>query len=244
MVKTLAQAHKLANIADQLSRSTHFTSEDCRGLVSIYQKMLSLGKIDRMRFREILHVVFYITDDVMLDLVFHSFDRDSDGFVDEGEWVRGLSIMLRGTTDELIEWCYYVYDMNGDGGLAREELHHCLKGCIYAGYGIEGDEVDECERDLVEIVMRTLDVDRDGQITQKDFEIACTKNPLMLVSIGPCLPPHQCIASFLALITEKYRHYTGPMGKTSKRKKHGKDLPNPNPSPQTEQSHSAQLPLD
>jgi len=172
-----------------------------------------------MRMREILHVVFHITDDVMLDLVFHSFDRDNDGFVDEYEWVKGLSTMLRGTTDELIEWCYYVYDMNGDGGLAREELHHCLKGCLYPGYGIDGDEQDECERDLVEIVMRTLDVDRDGQITQLDFEEACLQNPLLLVSIGPCLPPHQCIASFLALVTDKYRHYTGPMGKVSKKRK-------------------------
>lgn len=96
--------------------------------------------------------------------------------------------MLRGTTEELIEWCYYVYinhknatcslcvvficcwrkafipqltfpsfvfenryDLNGDGGLAREELHHCLKGCIYTGYGIEADELDEAERDIVEI---------------------------------------------------------------------------------------------
>lgn len=43
------------------------------------------------------------------------------------------------------------YDMNGDGGLAREELHHCLKGCFYAGYGVEADELEECERDIVEI---------------------------------------------------------------------------------------------
>jgi len=228
------QSHKLAAIAETLSRTTHFTSEECRGLVAIFQRMLTLGKIDRMRMREILHVVFHITDDVMLDLVFHSFDRDNDGFVDDAEWLKGLSTMLRGTTEELIDWCYFVYDMNGDGGLAREELHHCLKGSLYPGYGIEGDEVDECERELVEIVMRQLDVDRDGQITRHDFEIACLKDPLMLVSIGPCLPPHQCIASFLALVTDKYRNYTGPMGKLGKKKNKvlKLELAQPTPSPQ------------
>lgn len=85
-----------------------------------------------MRMRELLHVIFDITDDVMLDLVYHSFDRDNDGFVssatcnvfrlephsthlylcftqvDDLEWCKGLSTMIRGTTDELIEWCYYV----------------------------------------------------------------------------------------------------------------------------------------
>jgi len=219
MTMSLAQAHKLAIVADTLSRNTHFNSEESRSLLSIYQHMIILGKIDRMRMRDILHIIFHITDDTMLDLVFHSFDRDSDGIIDEVEWVKGLSVMLRGTTDELIDWCYYVYDLNGDGGLAREELHHCLKGCVYAGYGVEPDELDECERDIVEIVMRHLDIDRDGQITIRDFEIACSKNPLLLVSIGPCLPPSRCMAAFLALFADKYRNYTGPMGKPSKKKK-------------------------
>lgn len=118
MAKTLAQVHKLTSIAEQLSKVTHFNTEEvknaqknkafkllpawvplwlfmidyltkymrclffqCRSLVSIHQKMLSIGKIDRMRMREILHVIFDITDDVMLDLVYHAFDRDSDGYV-------------------------------------------------------------------------------------------------------------------------------------------------------------------
>lgn len=42
-------------------------------------------------------------------------------------------------------------DMNGDRSLAREELSHCLKGCMYLGYGIDSDEIDECERDIIEI---------------------------------------------------------------------------------------------
>ena len=41
--------------------------------------------------------------------------------------------MVRGNADELIEFCYFVYDMNGDRSLAREELWQCLKGCIYPG---------------------------------------------------------------------------------------------------------------
>ncbi|CAL8109543.1 unnamed protein product [Orchesella dallaii] len=209
MTQTLAQVHKLTSLAEQLSKVTHFNTEECRSLSFIHQRIDAVGRIDRMRMREILHVLFDITDDVMLDLVFHSFDRDSDGYVDEFEWAKGLSCMLRGTTEELIDWCYYVYDLNGDGGLAREELHHCLKGCIYSGYGVEGDEMEECEREIVEI---------DGQITQQDFELACLQDPLMLVSIGPCLPKSQCCAAFLALITEKYRIYTGPMGRSKKKK--------------------------
>lgn len=50
--------------------------------------------------------------------------------------------------------------MNGDGSLAREELTHCLKGCILAGYGLDQEEVEDCERDIVEICMKKLDMDR------------------------------------------------------------------------------------
>jgi len=238
MGRTLAQTHKLWSMAESLSRYTHFNSEECRCLLTIFHNMINVqGKIDRMRMREVLHISFHITDDVMLDLVFHSFDRDNDGIVDDAEWVKGLSVMLRGTTDELIEWCYYVYDLNGDGGLAREELYHCLKGCIYSGYGVEPDELEECEREIVESVMKTLDVDHDGQITLKDFEQACTKDPLLLVSIGPCLPPTQCIAAFLALFCDKFRNYTGPLGRPGKKKKNKDVAPAASAPLQTEEEN-------
>lgn len=99
----LAQTHKLASLSDHLSKATNFTSEEvclrnhvqfmqnCKFLYStqfqvrmlllIHQKMEEIGPLDRNRFREILSIVFAITDDVMLDLVFRAFDHDQDGFV-------------------------------------------------------------------------------------------------------------------------------------------------------------------
>jgi Ca2+-binding EF-hand superfamily protein len=62
--------------------------------------------------------------------------------VDEAEFVQGLSLMVRGDSEELTEFCYFVYDMNGDRSLAREELWQCLKGCIYPGYGLDNDEIE------------------------------------------------------------------------------------------------------
>jgi len=64
-------------------------------LLLIHQKMEEVGPLDRNRFREILSVVFAITDDVMLDLVFRAFDTDTDGFVNDIEWIKGMSAMLR-----------------------------------------------------------------------------------------------------------------------------------------------------
>ncbi|ODN03272.1 EF-hand calcium-binding domain-containing protein 1 [Orchesella cincta] len=204
----LAKQHKIQATAELLTKSTHFTVDECKNLLLFHERMLVIGPLDRLRFREILHVTFCITDDVMLDLVYHAFDRDSDGVINPSEWVIGLSVMLRGDIQQLIDFVYFVYDMNGDRSLAREELTHCLKGCIYMGYGIDNDELDECERDIIEIAMRKLDVDKDSQITETDFQNACYEDPLLLQACGPCLPPDRSTAAFLALITDKYRNFT------------------------------------
>ncbi len=45
--------------------------------------------------------------------------------VDESEWTKGFSVLIRGTLEELVEFVYFVYDMNGDRSLTREELYHC-----------------------------------------------------------------------------------------------------------------------
>ena len=132
--------------------------------------------------------------------------------VDQFEWVSGLSVMLRGAPEELIEFCYYVYDMNGDRALAREELHQCLKGCIIPGFSVDQEEIDECERDIVEIAMRKLDKDRDGQITYPDFRLAVKEDPLLLQACGPCLPNPGSTIAFLACVSDSYRDYTPPWG--------------------------------
>jgi len=94
--------------------------------------------------------------------------------------------------------------MNADGSLAREELYHCLKGCIFSGYGIDDDEIEDCERDIVEIAMRKLDTDRDGQITYEDFVRAVKKDALLMQACGCCIPSTRCASAFQSLITERY----------------------------------------
>lgn len=39
----------------------------------------------------------------LLLLVFKAFDKDSDGSLNQEEWIKGLSMFLRGTLNEKIE---------------------------------------------------------------------------------------------------------------------------------------------
>lgn len=36
-------------------------------------------------------------------VVFKAFDKDSDGFLNQEEWIKGLSLFLRGTLEEKME---------------------------------------------------------------------------------------------------------------------------------------------
>jgi len=42
-------------------------------------------------------------------IVFKAFDKDSDSFVNMEEWIRGLSVFLRGTLDEHLKCMHSVY---------------------------------------------------------------------------------------------------------------------------------------
>jgi hypothetical protein len=53
-------------------------------------------------------------------------------------------------------------------------------------------------QDLVEILLRKMDVDRDGKISYSDYETTVKKCPLMLEVLGPCFPSRKAIHTFLA----------------------------------------------
>lgn len=88
------------------------TRHEAESLLRIYYS-LNNGRydvrLDRAKFRDVLHNTFNITDDMLMDRVFKAFDRDNDGAVSREEWLVGLSVLLRGTIDEKMKCKYGVH---------------------------------------------------------------------------------------------------------------------------------------
>jgi hypothetical protein len=64
-----------------------------------------------------------------------------------------------------------------------------------------GDEdPDEGVKDLVELVLRKLDADRDGKISFQDFQTAVTEESLLLEAFGQCLPSENACQTFMATL--------------------------------------------
>ncbi|NXC69527.1 EFCB1 protein, partial [Anhinga anhinga] len=149
---------------------------------------------DRNMFRDTLHSAFGMTDDMIMDRVFRTFDRDNDSCISVVEWVEGLSVFLRGTIDGKTVYCFEVYDLNGDGYISREEMFQMLKNSLLKQPSEE--DPDEGIKDLVDIALKkmasthcdTCDYDHDGKLSFMDFEKAVRDENLLLEAFGPCLP--------------------------------------------------------
>lgn len=81
-----------------------------------------------MVFRELLHNTFdVVTEEVLMDRIFCAFDRGNVGVIRLEEWVTGLSGFLRGSPEERTAFAFFVYDLNSDGHISREEIFHLLR---------------------------------------------------------------------------------------------------------------------
>nr|CAH8820032.1 unnamed protein product [Trichobilharzia regenti] len=190
-------------LTNKLASSVNFTRAECEALLNMFVKFdpkKPFGKLDRMKFREILHHTFKMTDDVMIDRIFRVFDRDLDGGVNAQEWVMGLSTFLRGTLLEKTKFAFEVYDLNSDGRITREEMFQLLKYSLIKQPTDE--DPDEGVRELVEITFKRLDVDHDGRLNFTDFQQAVEDNALLLEILGQCFPDEEVTTAFLSTFQE------------------------------------------
>ncbi|XP_062363849.1 calaxin [Cinclus cinclus] len=189
-------------LVDSLTRSAkHFNKSEVECLVKLFDTLVARASsdyagagFDRTVFRDTLHSAFGMTDDVVLDRVFSIFDRDNDGCITVVEWVEGLGVLLRGTLEEKMKFCFAIYDLNGDGYISREEMFQMLKNSLLIQPTDE--EPDEGVKDLVEIALKKMDHDHDGKLSFTDFEKAVRDENLLLEAFGPCLPDIKSSISF------------------------------------------------
>jgi Ca2+-binding EF-hand superfamily protein len=156
---------------------------------------LPIDKIDRVKFCDLLHDWFGMTDDYFMDKVFKAFDKDSDGYLNREEWIKGLSMFLRGNLQEKIEYCFSIYDLNGDGFITREEMFHMLKNTLIKQPTEEDPE--EGIKELIEILIKKMDHDNDSKLSLQDFKMTIEDERLLIEAFGPCLPEERYIEDFV-----------------------------------------------
>ncbi|XP_057293994.1 calaxin-like isoform X2 [Hydractinia symbiolongicarpus] len=185
-----------AKLAEQIYKSTHFSRTEVEKLLGIFKELVpnQKNKMDRTKFRTVLHNTFQMTDDILMDRIFRAFDQDNDSNISMEEWIHGLSVFLRGSLEEQMQYCFSVYDLNSDGYITREEMFHMLKHSLVKQPSEE--DPDEGVKDLVEITLKKMDFDHDSKLSYADFKQAVEAEPLLLEAFGPCLPDDEDVERF------------------------------------------------
>ncbi|KAL3832662.1 hypothetical protein ACJMK2_024285 [Sinanodonta woodiana] len=207
---------EMANRAELLCKNKrcHFSKQEVERLLQMYKEIVSTqtnelkvrvrNGIDRNRFRDLLHQNFGITEDHLMDKIFKAFDGDNDGFINEEEWVLGMSVFLKGTLEEQAEFCFGVYCFRGDGYISREEMYQLLKNCLVKI--THEEDPDEMPKDLVEIIIKKMDSDHDGRLSLEDYVKAVKEEKLLLEALGRCLPDNNRKTVFLQNIADVKDH--------------------------------------
>lgn len=71
-----------------------------------------------------------VTEEAILERMWMTWERGAaggEGSLRFESWVKGLSVLLRGNTEERIGYCFKVYDLNNDGFITREEMFLLLR---------------------------------------------------------------------------------------------------------------------
>ncbi|KAL6428768.1 hypothetical protein ACFW04_007972 [Cataglyphis niger] len=211
----------IVKVIESLKKKTRFSRVELDNLCKFYKKLTTNSNqqqversifidrrpqsrpavegIDRSIFRELLHNTFHvITEDTLVERLFCCWDREIEGVIRLEPWIMGLDVFLRGNLRDRITFCFRVYDLNNDGYITKDEIFQLLKNCLIKQPGEE--DPDEGVKDLSELALRKLDVDHDGKISFRDYEIAIKEEPLLLEAFGQCLPTEESCSAFLATL--------------------------------------------
>eukprot|EP00158_Paraphelidium_tribonemae_P001441 Partr_v1_DN24403_c0_g1_i5_m66638 putative EF-hand calcium binding domain 1 len=192
-----------AALVEDIPASTSFDRRELEVLQRRFRSMSSnksasgVPRIDRQSFRDMLSKKFGVTESLIMDRIFKVFDQDADNLISLSEFIKGMDVFLKGKFDDHVKYCFKVYDLNGDRGLSKEEMFQLLQNCL-----VKSDDDDDGVRDIVDIILKKLDEDRDGRVSEQDWSTAISKDNLLLEAFGQCLPERVAIEEFLETPSE------------------------------------------
>ncbi|XP_046707384.1 Kv channel-interacting protein 4 isoform X2 [Silurus meridionalis] len=162
---------------EQLEAQTRFSRKELQILYRGFKNECPSGVVNEDTFKDIYAQFFPQGDaSTYAHFLFNAFDTDHNGAVSFEDFVMGLSILLRGTVQEKLNWAFNLYDINKDGYITKEEMLDIMKA-IYDMMGKWTYPIlkEETPRQHVEIFFQKMDKNKDGVVTIDEF-IDCCQN--------------------------------------------------------------------
>lgn len=87
---------------------THFSDQELEALLMIYYKLTKKQPMDRSYFRRVMYYLLDVNNDNLIERIFSAFDKPNKLVITMETWALGMSVFLRGTLDEKINFCFQV----------------------------------------------------------------------------------------------------------------------------------------
>ncbi|XP_067168513.1 calsenilin isoform X6 [Apteryx mantelli] len=113
---------------EQLQAQTKFTKKELQSLYRGFKTECPSGLVDEETFK-LIYSQFFPQGDATTyaHFLFNAFDVDGNGAICFQDFVVGLSVLLRGTVHEKLNWAFNLYDINKDGYITKEEMLEIMK---------------------------------------------------------------------------------------------------------------------
>ena len=112
-------------VLNDLENSTAFSADEIREYYRTFLKECASGKMT-MSVEDLAKIYekFFPNGNStkFAEHVFTRFDTDRSGKIDFREFLSALSIQLKGTIEEKLEWAFNLYDLDGTGFIEKNEL--------------------------------------------------------------------------------------------------------------------------
>ncbi|KAL7383984.1 hypothetical protein ABVT39_021860 [Epinephelus coioides] len=170
---------------DKLQEQTKFTKKELQVLYRGFKNECPSGVVNEENFKTIYSQFFPQGDSSMYaHFLFEAFDTNKNGSVSFEDFVFGLSIILRGTINDRLNWAFNLYDLNKDGCITKEEMLDIMRS-IYDMMGkyTYPTMQDDAPREHVESFFQKMDRNKDGVVTIEEFIESCKKDENIMQSM-------------------------------------------------------------
>ncbi|XP_075874702.1 A-type potassium channel modulatory protein KCNIP2 isoform X1 [Nelusetta ayraudi] len=170
---------------DKLQEQTKFTKKELQVLYRGFKNECPSGVVNEENFKTIYSQFFPQGDSSMYaHFLFEAFDTNKNGTVSFEDFVFGLSIILRGTINDRLNWAFNLYDLNKDGCITKEEMLDIMTS-IYDMMGkyTYPTMQDDAPREHVESFFQKMDRNKDGVVTVEEFIESCKKDENIMQSM-------------------------------------------------------------
>ncbi|KAM4604377.1 A-type potassium channel modulatory protein KCNIP2-like [Polymixia lowei] len=170
---------------DQLLQQTNFNRKELQILYRGFKNECPSGAVDEETFKTIYSQFFPQGDSSMYaHFLFEAFDTHNNGAVSFEDFVMGLSIILRGSITDKLNWAFNLYDLNKDGCITKEEMTEIM----HSIYDMMGKYTYPCMKDNapkehVDNFFQKMDKNNDGVVTIEEFMETCQKDENIMQSM-------------------------------------------------------------